>query len=99
MNGCVAQNLHNLVVAESKFCRAPPAAKRSSLKAGKRDGKSRIQVAVALVDLVRGFLRNSLKNRLESLRKTPTDGITPIVPGSLCDNWTQSYSLTQRHFC
>ena len=43
----------------------------------------------------RGFLWNSHKYGLGSLRKTSTEDILPMIPGPLCDNWTSAHSPTQ----
>ena len=48
-----------------------------------------VQFPVALVDLaVQSFPGFSPNLGLGSLRKTPTEGISPIVLGPLCGNWT-----------
>ena len=40
----------------------------------------------------RGFLRNSRKYGLESLRKAPTEAILHKVSGPSSDNWTYTYN-------
>ena len=55
------------------------------------DGRCQVQSSVALVDLAvrsfRGFLRNSRKYGIGSLRKTLTEGTLPQAQVSYADNW------------
>ena len=55
----------------------------------------RSRLSTQLFGVFRGFLRNSRRCELGSLRKTATDDIPPIVPRPSCDNWTYFYNPIQ----
>ena len=40
--------------------------------------------------------KTQVSNGLGSLRKTPAEVISPIVPGPSCDNLTQTYNQTNK---
>ena len=64
------------------------------------DGKFQVQTPVVLVDLLfgvfRGFLRNSFKYRLGSLRKTPMESIPPTVPSPTSEQLDLSLQPTNQ---
>ena len=64
----------------------------SALRVGFSKGSQPVFTRAQPFGVFRGFLRNSRKYGLGSLRKTPTEGTQLIGLGPSWNNWTQTYN-------